>query len=123
MSSKIFKRILMRIQQGDQYAIPFPVYIGDELASPANVAGVRIKIHDTMSEYPDGDLTYDADRGVWQYPLTEENTRSWPVSELKAQVGVKLDSTDFRYCPTFLINLEPNIITDTWAEAEEEEET
>ena len=107
------QRSLMRIQQGDQYAIPFPIYVGDALATPENVAGVRIKINDTMHDYPDGELSYDSDRNVWQYPLSEENTMSWPLAELPAQVGVKLDNTDWRYCPTFWINLEHNIINTT----------
>lgn len=110
-------RSLMRIQQGDNYAIPFPVYIGGELATPDNVVGVRIQLHDALKEFP-GDLTYDQDRGVWQYPLTEEETRTWPVAQLKAQVGVKRDGTDYRYCPTFYIDLEDNIITQVWTEGE-----
>lgn len=106
---------VLRLQQGDQYAIPFPIFIGDVPASPDNVIGVRIQINDTLCEYP-GTLTYDSESGVWQYPLTEEQTRSWATAKLPAQVGVKIDSGDFRYCPTFDIWLEPNIITEVWGE-------
>lgn len=104
---------IMRIQQGDNYAVPFPIYISGELATPDNVSGVRIQLNDTLATFP-GELTFDEERKVWQYPLSEEKTRSWPLSQLPAQVGVKLDDNDWRYCPTFYIDLEHNIITDTW---------
>lgn len=104
---------ILRLQQGDQFAIPFPIYIGDALATPDVVSGVRIQIEDDLCEYP-GTLTWDADMGAWQYPLTEAQTRSWEVTKLPAQVGVKIGDDDFRYCPTFYVWLEKNIITEVW---------
>ncbi|MBQ3276266.1 MAG: hypothetical protein IJH47_04310 [Oscillospiraceae bacterium] len=105
---------ILHLIQGDQYAIPFPVYIGSELATPDNVTGVRIKINDDLKEYPDGELLFDADRGVWCWPITEEQTRTWPMRRLPAQVGVNLGGGDYRYCPTFYVELGPNIIGEAW---------
>lgn len=106
---------VLRLQQGDQFAIPFPIFLGDALTTPDNVVGVRIKINDTLCEYP-GTLTFDDDLKAWQFPLTEEQTRTWATEKLPAQVGVKIDSGDFRYCPTFDIWLEKNIIEEEWGE-------
>lgn len=106
---------VLRLQQGDQFAIPFPIYIGDALATPDNVVGVRIQINDSLKEYP-GDLVYDSELMAWQYPLTEEQTRTWLTKQLPAQVGVKLAADDFRYCPQFSVCLEPNIITEEWGQ-------
>lgn len=105
---------ILRLQQGDQFAIPFPIYIGDVLATPDIVSGVRIQIQDDLCEYP-GTLTFDSEMGAWQYPLTEAQTRTWATEKLPAQVGVKMGDDDFRYCPTFFVWLEKNIITEEWA--------
>ena len=108
---------ILHIIQGDQYAIPFPVYLGQELVTPDNVEGVRIQLGDTLKEWPDdnGDLTYDGDRGVWCWPVTEEQTRAWTAgTRIPAQIGVNLGGGDFRYCPTFHLEIGPNIITEAW---------
>lgn len=110
MSSKS----ILRLQQGDQFAIPFPVFIGDTLATPDNVTGVRIQIEEDLCEYP-GTLTFDAEAGCWQYPLTESQTRTWALDKHPAQVGVRIGDDDFRYCPTFYVWLEKNIITEEWS--------
>lgn len=104
---------ILRLQQGDQFAIPFPIYIGDAMATPDNVTGVRIQINDALEEYP-GNIVFDSDLGAWAFPLTEEMTRTWPLKALPAQVGIKLGNDDFRYTPTFMVDLQQNIITDTW---------
>lgn len=106
-------KTVLRLQQGDQFAIPFPIFIGDVLATPDNVTGVRIQINNDLKEYP-GEITYDSDLGAWQYPLTETQSRTWPVQKLPGQVGVKIGDDDFRYSPTFDVWLENNIITDDW---------
>lgn len=103
----------LRLQQGDQFAIPFSIFIGDQVATPDNVDGVRVQINTALCEYP-GTLTYNSVDMVWEYPLTETQTRSWAVEELPCQVGVKIGASDFRYCPTFPVLLEKNIITQTW---------
>ena len=104
---------IMRLQQGDQFAIPLPIYIGDALATPDNVDGVRIQINTVLKEYP-GDITYDSDLGAWQFPLTEAMTRAWSVGSVPAQVGVKIGNDDYRYTPTFVVDLQKNIITQNW---------
>lgn len=112
----INRESILRIVQGDQYAIPFPIYLGTEVVTPDNVAGVRIQLNDDLREWPNEDdsLTYDAERQVWCWPLTEEQSRDWPLQRLKAQAGVNLGGGDFRYCPTFQIEILPNIITEGW---------
>lgn len=103
----------LTVIQGDQYAIPFPVYLGGELITPDNCDGVRIKIGNTLHEHP-GTLDWDGDNQVWAFPLTEELSRSWGGAQQKAQVGVKVDGSDFHYCPTFSIAIGGNIIEETW---------
>ena len=105
----------LNIVQGDQYAIPFPVYIGGQLATPDNVTGVRIKLDKTLKAWPDNGLTFDADRGVWLFPVTETLTRSWAAgARISAQVGVAVDGTDFHYAPGFFVEVNANIITEAW---------
>ena len=81
---------VITIQQGDQYAVPFPIYLFGERITPDNCDGVRIKIGSVLCEYP-GTLEWDGDRQIWAFPLTEEMTRSWNMQKIRAQVGVKVD--------------------------------
>lgn len=105
----------LNIVQGDQYAIPFPIFVGGVPATPDNVTGIRIKLDDTLKAWPDGGLSYDSARGVWCYPVTETQTRSWGAdSRIDAQVGVAVGGNDFHYTHTFFVQVGKNIITEEW---------
>lgn len=106
---------VITIQQGDQYAVPFPIYLAGERITPDNCDAVRIQIGGTLQEYP-GSLEWDGDRQIWAFPLTEEMTRSWNMQKIRAQVGVKVDGDDFHYSPTFDIAVGSSIIRESWAE-------
>lgn len=108
---------ILHIVKGDQYAIPFPVYLGTEPVTPDNCEGVRIQIGTILKEWPseaEDPLTYDADRKVWCWPVTETMTRGWTLGRLPAQAGVNLGGGEWRYCPTFYIETLPNIISEVW---------
>ena len=105
----------LNIVQGDQYAIPFPIFVGGVPATPDNVTGIRIQLGTALKAWPDEGLSYDADRGVWCYPITEAQTRAWAAGKrLNAQVGVAVDGTDFHYAPGFFVQVGANIITEAW---------
>ena len=107
----------LNIVQGDQYAIPFPVFVGGTPATPDNVTGVRIQIGDELKAWPGGGLDYDPDRGVWCYPVTEAQTRAWGAgTRINAQAGVAVAGPDFHYAPGFFVQVVPNIITEAWGE-------
>lgn len=108
---------ILRIVAGDQYAIPFPIYVSGARATPDNVMGVRIQLNDTLKEWPsedEGAITFDQDRQVWLWPLTEAMSREWPVQRLSAQVGINFGGGDFRYTPNFQLEILPNIIKEAW---------
>lgn len=106
----------LTIIQGDQYAIPFPIKISGQLTTPDNVTGIRIKLDSTLKEYP-GELSFDAQRVVWCYPVTETLTRSWNDGKMiPCQVGVKLGTDEFHYTQTFVVDVGKNIITEAWGE-------
>lgn len=104
----------MEIVQGDQYALPFHISLGNEEVTPEIAAGIRIQVEDVLQEWPDGGITYDDQRHVWLFPVTEEQTRVWARPTLSGQVGINLGDGDHRYTQTFQINLRKNIIERPW---------
>lgn len=107
----------LNIVQGEQYAIPFPLFVSGVRATPDNVTGVRIQLDDELKAWPDGGLSYDAQRGVWCYPITEALTRSWEQGKkLPVQVGLRVGGSDIHYTPTFSFEICGNIIKEAWTE-------
>ena len=103
----------MIIHKGEQYAIPFVVKAGEESVSPANASGVRIAIETRTCSWPDGELAYDTEEGVWLYPLTEEQSTSLFPGDRRAQVAVKFDD-DIVMSDVIRITVKDSIIKRRW---------
>lgn len=101
------------IQQGDQYAIPIYVQQDELLITPDNCSDLRIQIGNVLRTYSKGELTYNSEEGVWEFPLTEEMSRSFgPYST--AQVGIKIGN-DYVYSRPVTIEFGSSLITEGWS--------
>ena len=89
--------IKVNIHKGEQFIIPFEVKIGEDLATPENIDGLRIKVVDKLCEWPDGELEFDAVNNVWQYPLTEAQSLLFMAGTRKAQVSVMVGDMILKY--------------------------
>lgn len=102
----------MKIQQGDQYAIPVKIKSGDMTITPEDCTDVRIKISDSMLSYKDEEVTFNPIDQTWCFPLTEE--LSFGLNHLvNIQVGVKFGD-DYLYSPVQTIEIGTSIIKDAW---------
>ena len=101
------------IHKGEQFAIPFEVKIGDDTATPENIDGLRIKVFGRLQEWPNGDLTFDSEGGVWLYPLNENQTRGILESRTSAQVAVKLGENILK-TDVFELEVKNSIIMEPW---------
>ncbi len=102
----------MMIHQGDQYAIPVKIKIGNEIITPDNCTDVRIKINDKLLEYRSGSLLYNDIEKVWQFPLTEKVSFAYG-NTARIQIGVKFDD-DFIYSTVKKIEVGSSIIKEFW---------
>lgn len=105
--------IVVNIHKGEQFIIPFEVKIGDDLATPDNIDGLRIKIVDTMHEWPDGELSFDDENDVWEYPLAEAQSAAFLAGTRKAQVAVRIGDVILK-TDVFQLNVKDSIITERW---------
>ena len=81
------------IRKGEQFVIPFEVKLGEEIATPENIDGLRLKVVDRLCEWPDGELEYDDENNVWNYPLTQEQSLAFHAGPRQAQVAVRVLTT------------------------------
>lgn len=103
------------IHKGEQFAIPFEVKIGDEIATPADLDGLRIKVFGKLHEWPGGGLTFDSEENVWLYPLGEDQTRGILDGPKPAQVAVKLGENILK-TDVFEIEVKNSIIMEPWSD-------
>ena len=83
------------IMQGDQYYIPFSLYIEDEedgtiVKVPITddmVSDLKITFGDLTKGYADGDIEFDSETEEWLFPLTSDESYSFPpYVKVSAQV-------------------------------------
>lgn len=105
----------MKIQQGDQYAIPITIKSGSEVITPENCSDVRVKIDNLMISYDGGagNLSYNSTDKTWCFPLSEDISFKYSDS-IQVQVAVKFDD-DYVYSPVQRIDIGRSIIKDKWA--------
>lgn len=101
------------IHKGEQFAIPFEVKIGEDIAMPEDIDGVRIKVFGKLRSWPDGELTYDAEENAWLYPLDQDQTRGKLPGASEAQVAVKIGN-DIIKTDVFGIEVKNSIIMEPW---------
>lgn len=104
----------MRIMQGDQYAIPIKIKIGNEVITPDNCTDIRVKVDDDMISYDsgEGDLKYSETDQTWLFPITEKMSFEYKV-DVQVQIAVKIGD-DYIYSPIQTINIGHSIIKDRW---------
>lgn len=104
----------MAIHQGDQYPLPVRIMQGSSPLTPSDVTDLRIKVGSYMKSLADEQLTYDAERGMWLFPLTEEMTRKLVGSVVPVQVGVKLGS-EIIYSDVLTTRIAYSEIKEAWS--------
>lgn len=77
------------MMQGDAYAVPFVIRQGNTTVTPDMVETVELTIGTLSRLYP-GEVTYDAEKKQWLYPLTQEQTLAFSEGAVPTQVRVKL---------------------------------
>ena len=85
----------MNIHRGEQFAVPFEIFIDEDSVTPENVDGLRVQLGDRLCEWPDGELEYDDDSGAWLYPLTEQQSLALCPGHRSAQVAVLIGDDIF----------------------------
>ena len=81
------------MMQGDAYTLMIEILKADgEPVTPADVLDVEVTIGMHSKTYTDGDLKY-AD-GMWNFPLTQEETFRYQNTYQDAQVRVRWTSGD-----------------------------
>lgn len=108
----------MDIHKGEQFLIPFVINIGNDIASPSNIDGLRIKIAGRLCEWPDGELVYNDNDEAWLYPLTETQSLAMSSGKRQAQVAVKLGDSILKSDIIF-INVKDTIIKKEWIGSDE----
>ena len=103
----------MVIYKGEQFFIPFDVKIGNDLVTPENVDGVRIKVGDRLCQWPDGELEYDSTESAWMYWLTEAQSLELMAGSRLAQVAVKIGDNILK-TDTLGITVKDTIIKERW---------
>lgn len=102
----------MRIQQGDQYAIPIKIKSGEDIITPDNCTDARVKIDKTLLDYSSGGITFNATDNTWCFPLTEEMSFGYD-NIIHIQIAVKFDD-DFIYSPLQQIDVGNSLIKEFW---------
>lgn len=76
------------MMQGDAYAVPFVIRQGGTAVTPQMVTAVELTIG-TLSRVWPGEVSYDAKKGQWLFPLTQEQTMAFAEGKVPTQVRVK----------------------------------
>lgn len=107
----------MKIQQGDQYAIPIDIKIGNTRITPENCTDVRVKVGKYMVSYDGGhgDLFYNETDQKWCFPLTEEMSFNSSYS-IGVQIGVCFNNGDYIYSDVQQIDVGSSMIKEYWGE-------
>ena len=79
----------MMIYQGDQYALPVQIVLGEEPLTPQDCDDLKIQLGHLCRTYSMGELRYDQDLSCWLFPLTKEQTHSLRVGRQQLQVMVQ----------------------------------
>lgn len=103
----------MVIHKGEQYPIHCDVKFRNAIVTPENVDGIRIKIGDRLCSWPDGELSFDAEGNVWDYPLTEAQSLILRAGECPAQISILLDNMIYKTDP-FTVTVKDGVIRERW---------
>lgn len=83
------------VRQGDAYSIPFPIVLGRYALSPAEIEDVEITFGDIVKTYKDGQIIWNPDRYVYEFPLEEDETFNFVATQkVYTQVRYKLKKFD-----------------------------
>lgn len=103
----------MNVHKGEQFAVPFEINIGEEVVTPYNVDGVRIKINNTLQQWPNGELEFDEYENVWLFSLHESDTRNMFAGKRPAQIAVKIGNNILK-SDVFDLDVKNSIIMEPW---------
>lgn len=103
----------MVIHKGEQFAIPFEVKLNDDVVTPDDIDGLRIKVSDCLEEWPNGVLEFDEEDNVWLYWLQESKTLNMFAGKRPAQVSIKIGDSILK-TDVFDIDVKNSIIMEPW---------
>ena len=98
---------------GDAYNIAVSIKQGVTNITPDIASGVKIKIGDIEGEYPNGEVFFSG--GVWQFPITQEQSRRLAKMEngVLFEVQAKIGNNIVGSVPK-PVNVSDTIITEDW---------
>ena len=77
------------MMQGDSYGLPIEIKnSGGTAVTPEDVSDVEIVIGHLIKTYKKNEIGFNADSGVWIFPLTQEETFSFPAMRVKGQARI-----------------------------------
>lgn len=77
------------MMQGDSRSLKIKILKSDKTAvTEDDVSDVEVTVGFLKKTYKEGGVTFDAEKGVWLVPLTQEETFKFTPSHVKAQVRV-----------------------------------
>lgn len=83
----------MNIMQGDGYSIPLTVKMDNNALTDEDLLDLEVSIGPIRKSYAEDELYYDSEAGLWNVPITQQETQSLCGSMLM-QVRVKMLNGD-----------------------------
>lgn len=98
------------IMQGDQYAIPMSLKVGNVYKTPENVYEMIIRVGDTEKKYSSGDILFDYETHQWLFPIKYEDSKKYN-SNVKVQMQWQENEGEFiRHTDVKVIDIDLSII-------------
>lgn len=91
------------IYQGDQLFIPILVKEDDKVITPEDVDDIRISVDGVEKRYSKGEITFNADEGLWYYFLKSTDSINMK-DNVYCQVEIKRGLIR-RHGPRFMANI------------------
>ncbi|MBR6424833.1 MAG: hypothetical protein IKS29_02670 [Oscillospiraceae bacterium] len=79
----------MTVYQGEQYALPLEICFGNKLLTPQDCDDVKIQIGTLCKRFGAGELSFDPEEKLWQFPLTQAESRELDLGRTPVQVMVR----------------------------------
>lgn len=94
------------MMQGDSYGLPIEIKKSNGTAlTPEDVSDVEIVIGHLIKTHKRKEITFDADSGMWVFPLTQEETFSLPAMRVKGQARIAWASGGVEGVPLGYVNV------------------
>ena len=97
------------MMQGDSYSLDIEILDADGTAiTDAEVSNVEITIGHLRKTFADG-VRYDSSKGVWKFPMTQEETFRYMPARVRGQVRVVWNNGEVEGIPLEGISVKESI--------------